>query len=72
MFNFELPDYINNPKPMFQIHYPPIDLRDWFAGLAMQSAIAKCESTRIDEHKLSAMAYHIADAMMEHRKSEDE
>lgn len=44
------------------------DLRDWFAGLAMQSFIGDPRvEFPLDEHVVSMRAYEVADAMMEAR-----
>ena len=44
------------------------DLRDWFAGLAMQGMIQKFDGDFIlDDELLSNRAYEIAESMMEAR-----
>ena len=43
---------------------PGMDLRDYFAAKAMERAVGKCSSYRMD----AEAAYKIADAMMEARK----
>lgn len=44
------------------------DLRDWFAGLAMQSFIGdKRIEFPLDEDLVSMRAYEVADAMLEAR-----
>ena len=57
---------MNEPNVLFKIH-----LRDQFAGLAMQ-AIMACPHYDPEKTIVSVCedAYHIADAMMEHRKRE--
>jgi len=42
-----------------------MDLRDWFAGLAMQALLGYEESTLQND---SEVAYKMADAMMKQRK----
>lgn len=45
------------------------DLRDWFAGLAMQSFISDPRvEFPLDEQIVSLRAYEVADAMMEARE----
>jgi len=48
-----------------------MDLRDWFAGLAMQGIVSNSAFSSIEEMiKSSQVAYMIADSMMEIRKEE--
>lgn len=47
-------------------------LRDWFAGMAMQGALAGC-ATRgevVDWKELAGLSYDIADAMIAEREKE--
>lgn len=48
-----------------------MELRDWFAGLAMQELIRRAE-TATDWVTVPADAYEMADLMMEARKEEGE
>jgi len=44
------------------------DLRDWFAGLAMQGLLQKFDGDFVlDDELLTARSYEIAEAMMEAR-----
>lgn len=44
------------------------DLRDWFAGLAMQGLLQSFEGNfELDDELLTSRAYEIAEAMMETR-----
>jgi hypothetical protein len=56
--------------------YYGMTLRDWFAGMAMQGALAtgyKEGAGRMDWHyMLSTGAYQIADAMLKAREAGDE
>jgi hypothetical protein len=62
----------NKPKAAFPLHTEfstkfGMDLRDWFAGMALQGAVV---DGYYDCPELAAdYAYKIADAMMEQRKS---
>ncbi len=48
-----------------------MDLRDYFAAKAMQVILNWCEKgSTVDSSELGAMAYKIADAMMESRKDD--
>ena len=42
--------------------------RDWFAGMAMQPLMGKYPQPEYDYSTVAAMAYRIADAMMDRRK----
>ncbi len=52
-----------------------MSLRDWFAGLAMQSCILSCEGDWLGDKggenslQLSEYAYRMADAMLKARES---
>jgi len=48
----------------------PVELRDWFAGLAMQGMLA--DDPDITTVRLAHEAYHIADAMLKAREVSDE
>lgn len=48
-------------------HAPGMSLRDWFAGLAMQSLIAGNVRPRDSHEKLARDVYHMADAMLAER-----
>ena len=48
-----------------------MDLRDWFAGLAMQ-ALVSVDSIDLSEKLFAERAYKQADAMMKARESKDE
>jgi len=45
-----------------------MDLRDWFAGLAMQGLLAN-EHTKPDSILICKASYQIADAMMKERET---
>lgn len=52
-------------------------LRDWFAGMAMQAAIANpnihvVDASDIPEPQVAEIAYEMADAMLRHRSGEDQ
>jgi len=47
--------------------YNGMDLRDWFAGLAMQGILAN-EQTKPDSFLICKASYKMADEMMEARK----
>jgi len=50
-----------------------MDLRDWFAGLAMQGEIASQDSGSWDDvDRLAQYAYCVADAMMKARDEDNE
>lgn len=51
-------------------HYEGMTLRDWFAGQAMQGAIAGCAAKGevIMYSDLSGLAYEVADAMLKARE----
>ena len=42
--------------------------RDWFAGMAMQPLMSKYPHPEYDYSTVAAMAYRVADAMMERRE----
>jgi hypothetical protein len=44
-----------------------MDLRDWFAGMAMQGLVTQQDWFNADWHLEASAAYEIADAMMEAR-----
>ena len=48
-----------------------MDLRDWFAGLAMQGITASSEINWQGQSDLSTCCYKIADAMMKQREIKD-
>ena len=60
-----------DPKVLNPIRHPGMDLRDWFAGLAMQGILAN--EAMIDgindnvSKWITAHAYQLADAMMKER-----
>jgi len=55
---------MNEKQPSFQTG---MDLRDWFAGLAMQGILAN-EQTAPDSILICKAAYQIADEMMKARE----
>lgn len=42
--------------------------RDWFAGMAMRPLMSKYPHPEYDYSTVAAMAYRVADAMMEERE----
>jgi hypothetical protein len=49
-------------------NYPGMTLRDWFAGQALQGLLAKYNlKTPGDQDTVSAMAYELADSILERR-----
>ena len=48
-----------------------MDLRDWFAGLAMQSINSREEYGDVPNDLIAIAAYDLADEMMEARKNEN-
>ena len=54
------------PKEYSGPSYPPVTLRDWFAGMALLGAIAAWRSS--NQRLVAGAAYEFADAMLEHRK----
>jgi hypothetical protein len=44
-----------------------MDLRDWFAGMALQGVHARGEDTRAGEKYIAIYAYQMADAMLAER-----
>lgn len=49
-----------------------IELRDYFAGLAMQSLIATDPAMLLDDDKIARYAYVAADAMIEYKVKNQE
>jgi len=49
-----------------------MDLRDWFAGLALQGIISNEGDTPEFIHLNAKIAYEMADAMLQARKSNEE
>lgn len=50
---------------------PGMSLRDWFAGMALQGGISGCAARGepISYKNMAALAYEMADAMIEERES---
>jgi hypothetical protein len=48
-----------------------MDLRDWFAGLAMQAINSREEYGDVPNDLIASAAYDLADEMMEARKNEN-
>jgi len=46
---------------------PNIELRDYFAGLAMQAMIGQCEGANFDDFVIARSAYQMADFMIKER-----
>ena len=44
-----------------------IELRDYFAGLAMQSLIGQCKDANFDDFVIAENAYQLADFMIKER-----
>jgi hypothetical protein len=64
------PHSYKHPHSGLFVEEPGMDLRDWFAGLAMQSLINKLSDdyTEVDEECLAHDAYSFADSMLRHRE----
>ena len=62
---------MNEKQPSYQTG---MDLRDWFAGLAMQAIIGSTEEEFTPEEfdGLAKIFYRIGDAMMKAREKKDE
>ena len=50
---------------------PGMELRDWFAGMALQDFLAS-RSGFVDYDQAAVTAYGYADAMIEHRNKEQD
>ena len=68
------PHNYKHPVTGLFIEEPGMDLRDWFAGLAMQSLIDKVTYpyTESPEEGLARDAYFFADSMIKQREVRDE
>jgi hypothetical protein len=56
-----------------QLKHLGMDLRDWFAGLAMQGELASQDSGSWDDiDRLAQYAYAVATAMMKERNEDNE
>lgn len=64
------PHNYKHPVTGLFIEEPGMDLRDWFAGLAMQMLIYKLpkEYTLEEDESVSSFAYGFADNMMRERE----
>jgi len=45
-----------------------MELRDWFAGMAMQGMLSENSGVRYPTNELVEFAYQVADAMMKQRE----
>lgn len=61
------------PSPVWQIPVPQpsIDLRDWFAGLAMQGFCVSQSGSEWANKTIAREAYLLADAMLKERNKND-
>ena len=48
-----------------------MELRDWFAGLAMQGMLSENSGVRYTTEELVYFSYEVADVMMKERSNED-
>jgi len=48
-----------------------MDLRDWFAGMAMLGMLSEHSGIRYDTDELTQFSYEVADAMMKARLKND-
>ena len=59
---------MNEKQPSYQTG---MDLRDWFAGLAMQGMLSEHSGIRYSTDELTQFSYEVADTMMKARLQND-
>jgi len=64
------PLYFKHPTTGAIVENQGMELRDWFAGLAMQSIMTAFKTT--PNADVSKFSYEIADAMIKARENKDE
>lgn len=57
------------PRPANHSSAPGMELRDWFAGMALQGYLSAQEGWN-DPDKIAAVAYAYADAMLDRRNTQ--
>ena len=66
------PLYFKHPTTGAIVENQGMELRDWFAGLAMQSMLSENSGVRYTTDELVYFSYEVADAMMKAREDTDE
>ena len=65
------PIMYKHPTTGLIVEHEGMDLRDWFAGLAME-ALVSVDSIDLNEELFAKRAYKQADAMIKARENKDE
>ena len=64
------PYFYRHPTSGLSVTSDGMDLRDWFAGLAMQGMLVG--NQYFDDQVMAQAAYQLADAMIKQRENQDE
>jgi hypothetical protein len=66
-----LPNLVPNNSGLSFTYQQGMDLRDWFAGMAMLGMLSEHSGIRYDTDELTQFSYEVADAMMKARLQND-
>jgi len=62
------PLYFKHPTTGAIVENQGMELRDWFAGMAMQGMLSENSGVRYPTNELVEFAYQVADVMMKQRE----
>ena len=66
------PIMYKHPTTGLIVEHEGMELRDWFAGLAMLGMLSENSGIRYPTNELVEFAYQVADVMMKQRENKDD